>query len=114
VAERMLGFGSGIVVVTLGARGAYVRTRERGAHYPPYLGEQADVVDQTGAGDCFSAGFLFEYGRTQDAFSATLYGNAVTSYVIERTGGVVAARMPSKDEADRRAEIIRSRLQTKR
>ena len=114
VAERMLGFGSGIVVVTLGARGAYVRTRERGAHYPPYLGEQADVVDQTGAGDCFSAGFLFEYGRTQDAFSATLYGNAVTSYVIERTGGVVAARMPGKDEADRRADVIKSRIATKR
>lgn len=114
VAEQLLGLGSRVVVVTLGARGAYVRTGERGTHYPPYLGRQADVVDQTGAGDCFSAGFLFEYGRTQDACSAALYGNAVTSYVIERTGGVVAARMPSKDEADRRAEIIRSRLQTKR
>jgi len=113
-AEQLLGFGSRVVVITLGARGAYVRTAERGTHYPSFLGEQADVVDQTGAGDCFSAGFLFEYCRTRDAFEATLYGNAVTSYVIERTGGVVAARMPSRAEADRRAGVIRSRLATKR
>jgi sugar/nucleoside kinase (ribokinase family) len=71
-------------------------------------------VDQTGAGDSFSAGFLFHYGRTQDAFSATLYGNAVTSFVIERTGGVLADRMPSRAEADRRAEVLRSRLASKR
>jgi len=114
VAEQLLGFGSRVVVITLGARGAYVRTGEHGTHYPPYLGAQADVVDQTGAGDCFSAGFLFEYGRTRDARAATLYGNAVTSYVIERTGGVVAARMPSKAEADRRADVIGSRLKTVR
>lgn len=114
VAERLLGFGSRVAVITLGARGAYVRTGERGTHYPPYLGQQADVVDQTGAGDCFSAGFLFAYCRTRDAFSATLYGNAVTSYVIERTGGVVADRMASRAEADRRAEVIRSRLEAKR
>jgi sugar/nucleoside kinase (ribokinase family) len=114
VAEQILKLGSRIVVVTLGARGAYVRTGDGDMRYPPYLGQQADVVDQTGAGDCFSAGFLFHYGRTQDAFSATLYGNAVTSFVIERTGGVVAARMPSRAEADRRADVIRSRLATKR
>ena len=114
VAERILGFGSRVAVVTLGARGAYVRTGERGMHCPPYLGRQADVVDPTGAGDCFSAGFLFHYGRTRDASAATLYGNAVTSYVIERTGGVVAARMPGRDEADRRADVmIRSRLEAK-
>jgi sugar/nucleoside kinase (ribokinase family) len=110
LAVRILGFGARIVVVTLGARGAYVRTRDGGKRYPPYHVRQADVVDQTGAGDCFSAGFLFEYGRSQDAFSAALYGNAVTSFVIERTGGVLAARMPGRAEADRRADVIRSRL----
>ena len=110
VADRILGFGARVVVVTLGARGAYVRTRDGGRRYPPYHVRQADVADQTGAGDCFSAGFLFEYGRSQDAFSATVYGNAVTSFVIERTGGVLAARMLGRAEADRRADVIRSRL----
>jgi sugar/nucleoside kinase (ribokinase family) len=110
VADRILGFGARVVVITLGARGAFVRTKGGGARLPPYIVQQADVVDQTGAGDCFSAGFLFEYGRSQDAFSAALYGNAVTSFVIERTGGVLAARMPGRAEADRRADVIRSRL----
>jgi sugar/nucleoside kinase (ribokinase family) len=110
VADQILQSGPRVVVVTLGARGAYVRTRDGGVRYPAYHGQQADVADQTGAGDCFSAGFLFEYGRSQDAFSATVYGNAVTSFVIERTGGVLAARMPGRAEADRRADVIRSRL----
>jgi sugar/nucleoside kinase (ribokinase family) len=114
VADQILRFGPRVVVVTLGARGAYVRTKDGGMQYPVYHRQQADVVDQTGAGDCFSAGFLFHYGRTQDAFSATLYGNAVTSFVIERTGGVVAARMPRRAEADRRADVIRSRLASNR
>jgi sugar/nucleoside kinase (ribokinase family) len=114
VADQILRLGPRVVVVTLGARGAYVRGRDKGMHYPAYHGQQAGVVDQTGAGDSFSAGFLFHYGRTQDAFSATLYGNAVTSFVIERTGGVLADRMPSRAEADRRAEVLRSRLASKR
>ena len=114
LADQILRYGSRVVVVTLGARGAYVRTKEGGVHYPPYHGEQGSVVDQTGAGDCFSAGFLFHYVRTQDPFSATLFGNAVTSFVIERTGGVVAARMPRRAEADRRAEVMRGRLASNR
>jgi sugar/nucleoside kinase (ribokinase family) len=114
VAARILESGSGVVVVTLGARGAYVRSADNGIRYPAYHGQQTAVVDPTGAGDCFSAGFLFHYGRTQDAFSATLYGNAVTSFVIERTGGVLAERMPSRGEADRRADVIRSRLASNR
>ena len=110
VADHILKSGPRVVVVTLGARGVYVLTKDGGRRYPPYHVRQADVADQTGAGDCFSAGFLFEYGRSQDAFSAALYGNAVTSFVIERTGGVLADRMPGRAEADRRADVIRSRL----
>jgi len=114
VADRILRSGARVVVITLGARGAYVRTKDGGMRYPAYHADQSAVVDQTGAGDCFSAGFLFEYGRSRDPFAAALYGNAVTSFVIERTGGVLAARMPSKAEADRRVGVMRGRLVSKR
>jgi ribokinase len=43
------------VVVKRGARGCLVRRRDGEQHYPA---EPADVVDTTGAGDAFAAGFL--------------------------------------------------------
>lgn len=109
-ADQMLKWGARTVVITLGPNGAYVRTSKKSARFPAYFQDAAEVVDQTGAGDCFSAGFLFEYGATSDPFSAALYGSAVTSFVIERSGGVVAARMPSRADANQRAEDMKSHL----
>jgi len=42
-------------VVKRGARGCIVRSRSEEREYPA---EPADVVDSTGAGDAFAAGFL--------------------------------------------------------
>jgi sugar/nucleoside kinase (ribokinase family) len=70
----------------------------------------ATLVDQTGAGDCYSAGYLAHFLRTEDPFASAVYATAATSYVIERTGGVIARRMPSAQEVERRAAIIRSRI----
>jgi len=108
--KLLLRWGANIVVVTLGRDGAFVSTGERSMRFPAYLEDQGDVLDQTGAGDCFSAGFLSEFLVTQDPFEATLHGNVVTSFVIERTGGASANRMPSKGEANRRAIEMRARL----
>jgi sugar/nucleoside kinase (ribokinase family) len=70
------------------------------------------VVDQTGAGDCFSAGFLSSYVEDPDPFTAAVYGNAVTSFVIERTGGASIARMPTKANAEARArELMAARAE---
>ena len=44
-----------LVVVTLGSEGSLVATAEGTAHVPPV---RADVVDVTGAGDAYAAGFL--------------------------------------------------------
>jgi sugar/nucleoside kinase (ribokinase family) len=110
VADQMLQWGARTVVITLGRDGAYIRTPEKGMWLPAYVQRAAEVVDQTGAGDCFSAGFLRDYTATGNPFLAALYGCAVTSFVIERSGGVVAARMPSETDANQRAEDMRSRL----
>ena len=108
--EMLLRWGADIVVVTLGREGAFVSTGEKSMRFPAYLEDQQDVLDQTGAGDCFAAGFLSEFLVTQDPFEATLNGNVVTSFVIERTGGASANRMPTKGEANRRAMEMRARL----
>jgi sugar/nucleoside kinase (ribokinase family) len=108
--KMLLGWGAGIVVVTLGREGAFVSTGERSVRFPAYLQDQQDVLDQTGAGDCFAAGFLSEFLVAQDPFEAALHGNVVTSFVIQRTGGASADRMPTHGEANRRAMEMRARL----
>ena len=50
-----------VVAVKDGVRGAWVRRGEEVHHVPAH---RVDVVDTTGAGDCFAAGFL--YGMLRD------------------------------------------------
>jgi sugar/nucleoside kinase (ribokinase family) len=109
-AKMLLRWGARIVVVTLGQEGAFVATREKQMRFPAYLQDQRDVLDQTGAGDCFAGGFLSQFLATRDPFEATLHGNVVTSFVIQRTGGAAADRMPTEREANRRAIEMRARL----
>ncbi len=108
-AATLLGWGADIVVVTLGQEGAYVSTGGRSMRFPAYWEDQQSVVDQTGAGDCFAAGFLSAFLVTQDPFEAAFHGNVVTSFVIERTGGSSAHRMPTPGEAKSRALEMRAR-----
>lgn len=54
-ARALVAAGAGCVAVTQGARGALVVTAEEVLEVPAYA---VDVVDTTGCGDAFSAGFL--------------------------------------------------------
>lgn len=54
-ARALVAAGAGCVAVTQGARGALVVTADEVVEVPAYA---VDVVDTTGCGDAFSAGFL--------------------------------------------------------
>ncbi len=54
-ARALVAAGAGCVAVTQGARGALVVTADEAVEVPAYA---VDVVDTTGCGDAFSAGFL--------------------------------------------------------
>lgn len=54
-AQALVAAGAGCVAVTQGARGALVVTADEVHEVPAYA---VDVVDTTGCGDAFSAGFL--------------------------------------------------------
>ncbi len=56
LAERLLGYGCGMVVLKLGSSGLYVRSAERELWAPCF---RAEVVGTTGAGDSTIAGFLY-------------------------------------------------------
>lgn len=84
-AELLLDAGARIVCVTLGGKGCYVADSTGESHlidaYP------TDVVDTTGAGDAFTAGFLFGLLRDKSLYESGKMGNLVASFCIREYGG---------------------------
>ena len=82
-AKALLGRGVGCVAVTCGADGALVVTGDGSWRVPAF---DVDVVDTTGCGDAFSAGFLMGVlaGRTPQ--SAAALGNATAAQVVQGLG----------------------------
>ena len=98
-ASAWLTGGPSVVIITLGSKGALVKTKAGGTLVPPL---PCRAIDTTGGGDTFMAGFLSEYLRSTDPLRSAQWGAATAACVIERTGGVSAARMPTFEEVERR------------
>jgi sugar/nucleoside kinase (ribokinase family) len=98
-ARKLLDCGPEVVVITLGAEGALVRTAGNNRHVPSLPARMADV---TGGGDTFMAGFLSEYLRSADPLQAAQWGCATAVCVIEKSGGVCFERMPARPEVQKR------------
>lgn len=98
--------GVKVVVVTLGAKGAYVFNKDGGEFVEPF---KCKVVDTTGAGDSFWGGFLHKLtksGKNPDELSLSdltdfaKFGNAVASLCVEKNGAIPA--MPCLDDVLKR------------
>jgi sugar/nucleoside kinase (ribokinase family) len=97
VVDRLLEFGARNVVLKLDAEGALLATKGgRRAHLPAYPVEQ--VVDSTGAGDSFCAGFLAGLATGRPPFEAARLGNAVAHHCIQARGAT--AGVPTLALAD--------------
>jgi len=94
-ASFFLRWGAKIGIVTCGDKGAYLATENARYTIPSF---KTKVVDLTGAGDAFSAGFLAEYLRTGEPLRSALFASATASCVIEGTGGVIVQRMPIREK----------------
>jgi len=88
-----------ILVITLGSRGSKAVTKGGEFYQPAFKVEK--VVDTTGAGDAFSAGFLYGFLKGLPLDTCLRLGNFVASYNIRYYG---ARNFPSKDEVDRLIE----------
>jgi ribokinase len=75
--------GASIVAVKLGERGCYVTNGKESYLVEPY---KVKVVDTTGAGDAFCAGFLYGLIRNKDLYECGRLGNFVASRCIEKVG----------------------------
>ncbi len=75
--------GAGIVAVKLGDKGCYVTDGKESHLVEPYSSE---VVDTTGAGDAFCAGFLYGLIKGKDLYTCAKLGNFVASRCIAKIG----------------------------
>jgi ribokinase len=94
IGEQVLEWGADVFVATRGARGALIMTRDGRWKIPPFRGK---AIDPTGGGDTFFSGFLVAWQRTRDPEYAGRYGAATALCLIEKSGGVVAERMPTHE-----------------
>lgn len=73
------------IIITAGAKGCYVF---EGGDFSFVKGYPAQVQDTVGAGDAFSAAFMYHYFHTQDALQAADVANRLGAYVASSRGPI--------------------------
>jgi len=94
-AEKMLKTGVKIVAVKLGSKGCYI-TDGREKHHIEAV--KVKVVDTTGAGDAFNAGFLYGILKSKGLQECGRIGNLVASRSIMKIGA--RAGLPRMEELE--------------
>jgi ribokinase len=92
-AEDLLKMGTRIIAVKLGSRGCYVTDGEESHLIEPF---KVEVVDSTGAGDAFCAGFIYGLINNKTLRECGVLGNFVASRTLTRMGA--RNGLPRKDE----------------
>ncbi|KYH39884.1 MAG: Sugar kinase, ribokinase family [Candidatus Bathyarchaeota archaeon B63] len=92
-AEDLLRMGARIIAVKLGARGCYVTDGEESHMIGPF---DVEVIDSTGAGDAFCAGFIYGLIKNKTLRECGVLGNFVASRALTRMGA--RNGLPRRDE----------------
>ena len=103
IARRLLAGGASTVVIKMGAQGCLVAQGTNCTRVPAL---PARVVDTTGAGDCWNAGFVAALAHGEDVFTAALIGNAAAAFCIEAIGG--STGIPHYEAVRQRANASKS------
>lgn len=83
VARFYLDHGVGVCALTMGGEGSYVATRDSAFHVPAF---DIAVVDTTGCGDAYDAGFLAGLSRGFDLESCARFATAASALVATGLG----------------------------
>lgn len=64
IPQNLQELGISVLIITLGSKGAFLLTRDFSKIIPPHKVNK--VIDTTGAGDAFSAGFIYGYNQNPE------------------------------------------------
>ena len=79
--------GAQNVIVKLGAQGCYALSNEFTGIVPAL---KVEVVDTTGAGDAFSAGFIASLSKGASLEAACEAGNQAGAHIVQKLGAIAA------------------------
>jgi sugar/nucleoside kinase (ribokinase family) len=99
LAKKLVSLGVETAIITRSESGVLIANARESFEIPSLA---KDVIDCTGAGDAFAAGFLFAYQQGLDVEKAGLFGSATSAVIISRTGGITFERIPSYEEVSER------------
>lgn len=83
-AELLVESGVGCAVIKCGSRGCLIQRKETVLEIPAYPVEK--VVDTTGAGDCFTASFLWAISQGWSLAECGKFACSTASFVVEGMG----------------------------
>lgn len=84
IADAFLACGVGHVILKAGSRGCFIKTRSERYWISAY--PEADCIDTTGAGDTFTACFLYALNQGMSLPECGKFANAGASVCIEQIG----------------------------
>jgi ribokinase len=96
-AQQLRRRGVRCVIVTLGARGAFVASDEHRVLVPPF---RVRAVDTTGAGDVFNGALAVALAEGRALLEAVRFGQAAAAISVTRCGAQSSA--PARAEIERR------------
>jgi sugar/nucleoside kinase (ribokinase family) len=99
--ELLYAFGPKIVLITRGVQGSFLYYKEVLENIPIVQGKK--VVDSTGAGDSYAAGFIVDYLATKNPKHSALFASCVASFVVE---GIGTSNLPIKNKVTKRLERL--------
>ena len=89
-------------IITRGSEGARIYLKDVQVDIPAY---KTKAVDASGAGDAFNAGFIAAHRRGFDIIDSVKYGNATSSFIVEKWG--CQTNLPSWEQVEARVERIK-------